>query len=577
MDKHPKQEDSYEFSIVIPTFNRRDVLIQSMNALATARAPWPCELVVVDDGSTDGSAQAARELAMPLPTRVISQQNSGAAAARNRGASEARGEFLLFLDDDMAADAELLVEHSRALRAGADAVVGQIPLHPDTPPSLLTSGLQTWVTEREQRLSKTNGQLTLGDLLTGQLSVRAELFAGIDGFDTRFTAGGTFGAEDTDFLYRLLRSGAQVRFAAGAISYQRYVVTPEQNLKQWRLAGRADTILVRKHPELANQLIRQHRGRTAMGLTIRAATGRLPAVVEHSAGQAVLTRVAAGRTDRPTRWAFSQLRDAHYWKGAREQGGLTAESADGRSVRVLAYHAVADVDHPAPSRYLVPPRLLEQQLSALSAAGFHFISATELLDGLAGRRLPPRAILVTFDDGYVSVHHTARHILARLAIPAVAFVVTGLVGRWNEWDARAPVPKLPLMDRAQLAELVAQGWELGTHTRTHPHLRGVSASQLADEVAGSRKDLAELGLGTPRLLAYPYGQHSSRVRAAAERAGYDAAFAVGRANNGLDAGSRFDLLRMEVAGDLSAAALVRLALRPPPRRWRSAKTWPGRS
>ena len=122
---------STRFSIVVPTYQRRDVLLGTLASLGALETPWPVELVVVVDGSTDGSADAARAVDVPFTVTVVEQANAGAAAARNRGAATARGEHLLFLDDDMTADPRLLVEHDAVLRAGADAAVGHIPLHPD--------------------------------------------------------------------------------------------------------------------------------------------------------------------------------------------------------------------------------------------------------------------------------------------------------------------------------------------------------------------------------------------------------------------------------------------------------------
>ncbi len=116
----------YRFSIVVPTYERRDVLVESMRSLARLETPWPVELVVVVDGSTDGSAEAARAVEIPFPVTVVEQPNAGAAAARNHGAAVARGDYLLFLDDDMTADPRLLVEHDAVLSAGADAALGEL-------------------------------------------------------------------------------------------------------------------------------------------------------------------------------------------------------------------------------------------------------------------------------------------------------------------------------------------------------------------------------------------------------------------------------------------------------------------
>src|SRR5205823_91334 len=95
-------------------------------------------------------------------------------------------------------------------------------------------------------------------LLTGQLSVRRELFQRLGGFDAAFTARGSFGNEDLDFGYRLIREGARIVFNEHAISWQYYAVQPAAYFKQWRQAGEADVRFARKHPEQAAQLFILH-------------------------------------------------------------------------------------------------------------------------------------------------------------------------------------------------------------------------------------------------------------------------------------------------------------------------------
>ena len=104
------------FSVVIPTYQRRDVVVSSVRALAGQEGAPPFEVVVVVDGSDDGSAEVLRALETPFPLSVVGQPNAGRPAACNRGASAAVGELLLFLDDDMEAHPCLLAEHERSHR-----------------------------------------------------------------------------------------------------------------------------------------------------------------------------------------------------------------------------------------------------------------------------------------------------------------------------------------------------------------------------------------------------------------------------------------------------------------------------
>ncbi|MCW2699967.1 MAG: polysaccharide deacetylase [Blastococcus sp.] len=549
---------SCRFSIVVPTCDRRDVLVESVRSLARLETPWPVELIVVDDGSTDGTAAAARAVPMPFPVRVIEQPNGGAASARNTGAAQATGEYLLFLDDDMVADPRLLVEHDAVLGRGADAAVGHIPVHPDSPRTLLTAGVERWADKRHQRLARTSGALALGDLLTGQLSVRADVFAAAHGFDEAFNAGGSFGAEDTDFLHRLLQSGAVVSYAPGAITWQRYVVTPDQYLRQWRQGGRADAVLARKHPALAPALAEQHGAGTLSGRILSRWAPAVPSWLGRALAAYPVARARSGRTDLPTRWAFARVRDALYWKGLAEQGGWPATGAP----VVLAYHAIEDVDDALIGDWCVAPEQFERHLDALTAAGFTFVSLGDLLTALDGAPLPPRSALLTFDDAYASLLSAAAPALERRGIPAVVLVVSDQIGGWNEWDAGRGATKLPLLTAAELQELAGRGWAIGAHSRTHAHLTRSTDADLDRELTEPLRELRAVGLPVEPVLAYPHGEHDARVRSATRRAGYTAAFAL-EGRRPANSRGRYAVPRIEVRRDTTPEALVATALQPP--------------
>jgi peptidoglycan/xylan/chitin deacetylase (PgdA/CDA1 family)/GT2 family glycosyltransferase len=550
----------YFFSIIIPTYGRRDVVVRSLEALAGLEQPWPCEVIVVVDGSQDGTVEAADAVQLPFPKRVVYQDNAGAATARNRGVVESRGDILLFLDDDMVADPRLLVEHARLLEEGADAVVGHIPLHPNSPSTVLTRGVVEWTTHRLARLRESSGGVRLRDLLTGQLSVRADVFADVGGFDTDFNRGGSFGAEDTDFLYRLISSGARVRAAPDAISYQQYVVTPDRLLQQWRQAGESDAALSRKHPQLGRQLLDQHDHNLVIRSLIRLFMA-LPSRVSDAVERSVVADAASTSPRRSTATLFNGIRVARYWTGAREGGGIIA--ADVGGISVLAYHAIEDVGHPVTRRYAVPPEEFEAQIRAIVAAGFHFVGAEQFLAHLNGVPAPARSVLLTFDDGYASVAASAAPLLDSLGIPAVMFLVTAQVGQTNVWDDHTGASPLPLMDRRAAQSLAHRGWEMGAHSRTHAHLIGLDPLQLDSEIVGAAEDLEDLKLPAPRMFAYPYGEHSHRARAAVRRAGYRAGFAL---TEGASTADRFAYPRIEVQRGTAPDDLVERLLAAPCRR-----------
>jgi peptidoglycan/xylan/chitin deacetylase (PgdA/CDA1 family) len=190
---------------------------------------------------------------------------------------------------------------------------------------------------------------------------------------------------------------------------------------------------------------------------------------------------------------------------------------------VLCYHAVsATWDH----LLSVPPSAFEVQLRLLRARGYAAASAADVVRGHG------RLFHVTFDDALRSVAN-ALPALERHRVPATVFACTSYADGGRLFDvpelvheAAAHPEELRTMDWEALAELVERGVEVGSHTRTHPHLSELDEGELRDELVESREKL-EAVLGRPcRFLAFPSGEHDGHVRGAARAAGYDAAFAL---------------------------------------------------
>jgi glycosyltransferase involved in cell wall biosynthesis/peptidoglycan/xylan/chitin deacetylase (PgdA/CDA1 family) len=571
------------FSVVIPTYQRRDVVVESVRALGAQVGP-SFNVVVVVDGSADGTAGALRALDVPFPLAVLEQPNNGAAAARNRGAAAAVGDIILFLDDDMRAAPDLLEAHEQRYRAGADAVMGHIPIDPQSPPSLLTLGAEDWAEQRRERLDA-GTPLTVSDLLTGQLSVRREVFDALGGFDEDFTRGGTFGAEDTDFGHRLLAGGYHVMFAAAAVSWQHYVVQPSAYLRQWHQAGGADVRYVRKHPLEGDRIFQAHRPHSRVNRYLWRPLARVPgASTAVAAGARQLALALSDRrpNDSRARRFFFKVRDLEYWRGVQRAGGMPHP----RPVRVLCYHSISDLAGSAVvEEYGVPPTEFRRQLKLLRRVGFRFVSLGEVIGNVQGRSgLPHRPLLITFDDCFTDLLDTAVPVLRAERVAAAAFAVAGRTGGTNQWDSALGAPSLRLLDASGLRTLERVGVDVGAHGMTHRPLPGLTNDELAFEVLDARAVLEGYGL-SPRTFAYPHGEHDERARNCVAEAGFDAAFTVepGLARPGV--GKPYALPRIEVLrGDGSGIRLlakVILAGRPPaflsnagsPRASTAARAW----
>ena len=521
------EKDSVLFSVVIPTYQRRDLVVGAVRALARQNLAAAFEVIVVVDGSTDGSTEALEKLDCPFRLTVLEQTNQGAASARNCGAKQAQGLRLLFLDDDMEADLRMLSEHERSHRKGADLVVGHIPVHPDSPSGLLSHNVGLWTEGRKAQLSAPGARLTLHDLLTGQMSLTREAFFAAGGFDPGFTRGGTFGNEDVDFGYRVLASGCRAVFNPDAVSCQNYVVEPIPYLRQWRQAGRADVVFAGKHPDQRNTIFALNGAGRWINRWVWRPVG---AVYPLAAGIAVCMRtvvvacVKRGGRGAKLNSVLEQARSLEYWRGVHEAGGVPRP----RTVRVAAYHAIADLaGMPVLEPYGVPPGEFEKQLDLLTRLGFRFIDGDQFLRFLKGRGGVPRgALLLTFDDCYKDLAETAAPLLRQRSIPALAFAVSRLVGGTNQWDTAAGAAVRPLADASELRDLETGGVEIGAHSRTHASLPFLDRESLVDEIGGSRDDLEKLSEARPRMFAYPYGEYGDAAPGVVEESGYEAAFTV---------------------------------------------------
>jgi GT2 family glycosyltransferase len=236
-----------KISVIVATHDRRDVLARTLPTLLSQDFPTDeYEVVVVIDGSSDGTRELLDETKSNCALKVIEQSNRGLAAARNAGLKAVRGEVVLFIDDDLVCDPNLLREHLMLHDSGAPRVVsGSVLTSPESP-----RGLATDLEEEEGRsVQATNSDIEISPdkgVVCANSSVGRELLVKVGGFDERFL----FALEDVDLGLRLSKMGAQFMFCSNALAYQIYVKTVSQlvyNDAPWY--GRSEVLLCRKHPE----------------------------------------------------------------------------------------------------------------------------------------------------------------------------------------------------------------------------------------------------------------------------------------------------------------------------------------
>ncbi|HVE12499.1 MAG TPA: polysaccharide deacetylase family protein [Elusimicrobiota bacterium] len=198
-------------------------------------------------------------------------------------------------------------------------------------------------------------------------------------------------------------------------------------------------------------------------------------------------------------------------------------------IPVLVYHriGVAPAHARHPDTY-VHPRAFARQMALLKALGYRTIVPDDYIKLRQGRpcRVPPKPILITFDDGSATVLSEGLPLLKRHGFVAMVFMVSSRLGGPAVWDGETEASGHRQLTSAELRVLRGEGWTIGSHTVTHPRLIGLAAPERAKELADSKNEL-EAALGQEAAcFAYPYGDFDPGLREAVSRAGYRIAFAT---------------------------------------------------
>ena len=207
-------------------------------------------------------------------------------------------------------------------------------------------------------------------------------------------------------------------------------------------------------------------------------------------------------------------------------------------------------------RLSVTPANFAQQMALLNADGVHTVSLEDVMRALhGGPPLPPRPVVLTFDDGHDDFAFRAVPVLQSYGYTATAFVVPGFLGRSS------------YLSQAQLQTVVAAGMTIGAHTMHHVDLAVVAPSVAMDEISRSRSVLQQLTGQPVDDFAYPYGIFTNRVIAMVRQAGFRDASTTEPGMRQY-ASQPFLLRRAEVTGYDTLSSFARKAgVPPPPRGW----------
>lgn len=542
-DRQPSESENNPaptLSVIIPTCNRRGVLTtRTLPALFAQEMPADkFEIIVVVDGSTDGTAEAVRTLKPPCPLRVMEQAKRGPGAARNSGIRMARGAIVLFIDDDIICEPDLFRLHVEAHAETAPAVVhGHISIAPDTPVSILRFATEAWYRDYYRTIDSQNGvRLPQDNFLISNSSMPRDVLVECGGFDETLTA-----KEDYELALRLSKSGLRFIYLRNARAYEFFLKSARSVLySDGKGFGESDILLARKHPECRPFTVFAPLGKmTNWKRAVRRVLATLPVnpVSALSLPLRICDKLARfPRAQRAGQYLLGVGRNINEFRaGIRKAGSWNAlDSEFGRTLPVLLYHHVGPEYPRSVPGLTISPERFERHVRWLAWRGYKGIRPSDWLRWCnEGKGLPAKSVLLTFDDGYEDLVEYAFPILEKYGFGAVVYIVTGQPGGLNTWDIAKGYAPLSLMTSGQIRHWAKHGIEFGAHTRTHADLTQLSRQELEAEVRGSVEDLEKL-LGEPVVsFAYPFGYKTAPVEECVRKT-CDVAFGIDPSEYGIN-------------------------------------------
>jgi GT2 family glycosyltransferase len=227
-------------TVVVPTHDRPGPLARCLAALAALTPPaGGFDVVVVDDGGKRSPHDLVDAVEARVPTRLVTQPQSGPAVARNTGAAHARAPRVAFTDDDCAPAADWLVRLAARLDERPDAVVGGHTVNAlsDNPWS---EASQLVVDALYEHYNARPGDARF--FTTSNLALSVATLEALDGFDPSFPLAA---GEDRDFSDRCVRAGHPLLYDAGARVFHAHHLTPRALWRQHRNYGRGTSVFHR--------------------------------------------------------------------------------------------------------------------------------------------------------------------------------------------------------------------------------------------------------------------------------------------------------------------------------------------
>lgn len=243
------------FSVVIPTYNRLDMLVRVLDALDAQTDAPPFEVIVVNDGSTDDTDRViSQRISQRGGITFRTQPNGGPGRARNHGVSLATGRFVVFIGDDTVPEPRFLAEHARVHHQSNDDALTAALGYTGWPRGERVTAFMDYINDYGlqfgYKLINDGDTVPFNFFYTSNISIAREVLTAHP-FDTTFPSAAW---EDIELAFRLDKLGLKIRYNARAVTRHYHPMNVDSFARRQYTVGKSGAIFYQKHPELGHFL-----------------------------------------------------------------------------------------------------------------------------------------------------------------------------------------------------------------------------------------------------------------------------------------------------------------------------------